>query len=207
MQKRWLVLTLVLAVTLAACGTNPAPTISPGTPPPEASAAFQKILADCWGVAQMKEIDAKKEEHIKAFDCARERLLGLARDYPNFAETHRVLGWGYFYKNQDTAAARAEYQRAADIYRAQGKKADEADMYRRLALLYMSPTDTTRGCELLVQSLALDPQNSLTQQALATYFCLATPTPPTLLTPPPPAPNPTQRVPAPPLTVTPTRQP
>ena len=109
MKRLGLVLLLTLAAVLAACATNAAPSIPPGTPPPEAYARFQKILAECWGVAQMKDIDANNPLHIPAFDCARDPLLKLAQDYQNFPETHRVLGWGYYYKNRDEAAARAEY--------------------------------------------------------------------------------------------------
>lgn len=179
MKEFWLGVIISLAIFLTACDSNAntTPTIPPGTPPPEASATFQKILADCWGVADMKEIDSKKPAHLIAFDCARERLLKLGQDYPNFAEAHRVLGWGYNFKNHDEAAARAEYQRAAEIYHTQGKTVDEADMYRRLGLLYMSPTDTTRGCQLFLRSLSLDPQNGETQKDIQSFFCLGTPTP------------------------------
>jgi tetratricopeptide (TPR) repeat protein len=190
MKRLGIVLLFTLAAVLAACATNAAPSIPPGTPPPEAYARFQKILAECWGVAQMKDIDANNPLHIPAFDCARDPLLKLAQDYQNFPETHRVLGWGYYYKNRDEAAARAEYQRALDIYHAQARTAEEADMYRRLGLLYMTPTDQTAGCKLLLRSQALDPTLTVTLQALQAYSCLQTATPANLLTVPAPLPNP-----------------
>jgi hypothetical protein len=203
MRNLGLALLFTLTAVLAACAGNAPPSIPAGTPPPEANARFNKILSDCWHVAEMKEIDINNPAHVPLFDCARDPLLALARDYGNFPEPHRVLAWGYYYRNHDESAARLEYQRALDIYHAQGKTVEEADMYRRLGLLYMTPNDQSEGCRLLLKSQALDPTITTTLQAIEAYSCNQTATPANRATVPAPGPNPTAGSPAPALAPTP----
>lgn len=161
----------VLLVTIASCAAEP-PT---PTPVPAAGVILQQILADCWGVTQLKDLDATRPDHTRAFECARPRLLEMARTYPDAAEPHRLLAWGYYFALQDENAARAEYERAADIYGARAHPIEQADMFVQLASIAFK-YDQTRGCALLLQALALDTANARATQLLRNFGCLV-PTP------------------------------
>lgn len=167
----------VFAMLAAGCSAEPA---TP-TPVPVAGTVLQQILTDCWGVSQLKALDGTRPDHTRAFECARLRLLDMARRYPNAAEPHRLLAWGYYFALQDENAARAEYERAAQIYGARARPLEQAEMFVQLASLAFK-YDQTRGCALLSQALALDPANARAAQLRRNFNCLAstpvaTPTP------------------------------
>lgn len=140
-------------------GCAPAPTPTP-TPALAAGVVLQKILNTCWGVSQIKDLDGTRADHVKAFECARPRLLEMARAYAQEAEIHRVLAWGYFYALKDEAAAQAEYERAAEIYAQQGRTSDQAELLVRIAIQFTMSRDQRRGCTLLAQAAQLDSQNA-----------------------------------------------
>ncbi|MGE5141718.1 MAG: hypothetical protein ACM3JD_19810 [Rudaea sp.] len=167
-------LLLLLSAGLAAC-TGAAATSTP-TAAPAAGVVLQKILNDCWGVTQLTELDGRRQDHKDGFACARTRLLQMARDYPDAAEPHRVLAWGYLYAMQDEAAAVAEYERAAQIYGREGFKSEQAAILLQLGQLAMQH-DRRSGCGLLNQAADLDPQNSRAAQLLQNFQCVPHGTP------------------------------
>lgn len=160
-------------VAAAACAAN-AP---PPSPPPAAGVVLQQILNDCWGVTRLKELDGTRPDHTRAFECARTRLLQMTRTYPDAAEPHRLLAWGYYFAIQDEDAARAEYERAAQIYGTHARQPEQAEMLVQLASLAFKH-DRGRGCALLQQALALDAGNARAAQLLRNFGCLVAPTPP-----------------------------
>ncbi len=159
------------------------PACSSGTPPPPTAApaagvVLQKILNDCWGVTQIKDLDGNRKDHTDAFGCAKPRLLKMAWDYPDAAEPHRVLAWGYLYAMNDNAAAQAEYERAAEIYGKQGKTTDQADILVRIAQLAIQ-YDRQSGCNFLQQAATLDAQNERIKTLLQNFECIPRPAAPT----------------------------
>ncbi len=168
-------LSLALAVVAAACGTA-APRPTP-TPPLAAEAVLQKILNDCWGVSRIQDLDGNRADHVKAFECARPRLLLMGQTYAQAAEPHRVLAWGYLYALKDDQAAEAELERAAQIYARLGQTADQADMLVRIAIQLTMPTDARRGCSLLAQAAGLDPQDASITTYLQNFNCIPRTTP------------------------------
>jgi len=163
----------VFALLVAGCGAEP---VTP-TPVPADQVVLEQILADCWGVSQLKALDGTRSDHTRAFECARLRLLDMARRYPDAAEPHRLLAWGYYFALQDENAARAEYIRAAQIYGARARPVEQAEMLVQLASLAFK-YDQTRGCALLAQALALDAANARAAQLRRNFGCPApTPTP------------------------------
>ncbi len=167
---------LVLALA-AACA--PKATQTP-TLAPAAGVVLQKILNECWGVFQIKELDGTRADQVKAFECARLRLLDMARVYPNTAEPHRVLAWGYLYALKDETAAQAEYERAADIYAAQGRTTDQAEMLVRIAVQMTMTHDQRRGCVLLEQAAELDPKNARISTLRQNFNCIPRATSPAI---------------------------
>lgn len=139
--------------------------------PPAAGVVLQQILSDCWGVTQLKELDGTRADHTRAFECARPRLLEMTRTYPDAAEPHRLLAWGYYFAHQDEDAARAEYERAAQLYGARARPIEQAEMFVQLASIALK-YDQTSGCELLLQALALDTTNERAAQLLRNFGCL-----------------------------------
>lgn len=172
-MRAWIYLSTLLLLTAVGCVAVP-----PSTPAlPSANAALQAILMDCWGVSQLKELDGTRLDHTRAFECARPRLLEMTRTYADAAEPHRLLAWGYYFALQDEDAARAEYERAAEIYRAQGHPTEEAEMLVQLASIAFK-YDRARGCAILQNAAQIDASNSRAAQLLRNFGCLATPTPP-----------------------------
>ena len=164
-----MVLALLFVAGLAACA-GAAPTRT-RTPAPAAGVVLQNILNDCWGVTQLTELDGRRQDHKNGFACARARLLQMARDYPDAAEPHRILAWGYLYALQDEPAAVAEYERAAEIYARGGFKSEQAAILLQLGQLAMQH-DRRSGCDLLNQSAELDPQDGRTAQLLQNFQCV-----------------------------------
>lgn len=174
---------LGLILSAAACASAPP---SPASPPTSAK-VLQNILGDCWGVAALKDLDGTRAEHTGAFECARTRLLQMARAYPDAAEPHRLLAWGYYFALKDEDAARAEYERAAEIYAAQGRTSEQAEMLVQLASLALK-YDRSRGCDLLQEAVTTDPKNARAAQLIHNFACVSATVPPAT---PPPAPTPT----------------
>jgi hypothetical protein len=160
-------LALFIFLLSVACGASATPT---PTPAPAAGVVLQQILTDCWGVTQLKDLDGTRPDHVRAFECARTRLLTMAQDYPDAAEPHRLLAWGYLYALDDEAAAQAEYERAAEIYEARNRPQDQSEMLIRLAMLAV-PHDLDRGCELLKQATEVDAENVRAPQLLQNFAC------------------------------------
>ena len=182
MPQRWAIaFALAALLSMTACAPNVTPT---ATPAPAAGAVLQRILGDCWGVAEFKDLDGTRPDHVRGFECARTRLLEMARQYPEAAESHRILAWGFLYADKDEAAALAEYERAAQIYAEQGHVADEADILMRIAVQLTMQHDQQSGCNLLKQAATLDPQNSRVPVFLRNFNCVqVTEVPPAKLTP------------------------
>jgi len=157
---------------LGGCAAN----IATPPPPPAAGVVLSQILADCWGVTQLKELDGTRPDHTRAFECARTRLLQMTRTYPDAAEPHRLLGWGYYFAIQNEDAARAEYERAAEIYGAHGRLAEQSEMLVQLASLAFKH-DRARGCALLQQAVAIEAENARAAQLLRNFDCVVTPVP------------------------------
>jgi hypothetical protein len=107
----------------------------------------------------------------------------MTRVYPDAAEPHRLLAWGYFYALQDEDAARAEYERAAEIYQARGRTPEQAEMLVQLASLAFK-YDPGRGCILLQQAAAIDPTNARASLLLRNFGCPTNVTPMPLSTAP-----------------------
>jgi hypothetical protein len=166
-----LVSAIGLAALVLAVGCSSSATPTP-TPAPAAGAVLQRILGDCWGVTEYKDLDGTRPDHVRGFECARTRLLGMAQLYPEAAESHRILAWGFLYADKDEAAAQAEYQRAAQIYAAQGNTVDEADILVRIAVQITMQHDQQTGCNLLEQAAKLDPQNSRVPIFLRNFECI-----------------------------------
>lgn len=163
---------------VAAC----APAVEPPPAHPTAGVTLETILADCWGLAQLRELDGTRLDHTRAFECARPRLLQMTRAFPDVAEPHRLLAWGYYFALKDEDAARAEYERAAEIYRAGSRSTEEAEMLVQLASLTFK-YDRQRGCSLLQSAAQMDTANTRAAQLLRNFGCLVTPSP--LATPSP----------------------
>ena len=144
--------------------------------PPPAAVVLQTILGDCWGTTQLRDLDGTRLDHTRAFECARPRLLEMTRAYPGSAEPHRLLAWGYYFALQDEDAARAEYERAAEIYRVGGRQPEQAEMLVQLASLAFKH-DRLRGCTLLQTAAQMDGANARAAQLLRNFGCLATPPP------------------------------
>ena len=175
---------LLAGISACAPASSPTPTLAPA-----AGVVLQKILNDCWGVNEIKDLDGNSADQVRAFGCARTRLLAMARAYPDAAEPHRVLAWGYLYGMKDDATAQAEYERAADIYAQQGLTSDEADMLFQISQLTM-PYDQLRGCDLMQQAAQLDPQNARIPVLLQNFNCGPRATPGATRTSPAPAASP-----------------
>ncbi len=179
---RWSgILGLAMLLLAAACNSGVTPT---PTPAPAAGVVLTKILGDCWGVKEFKELDGTRPDHTRAFECARKRLLEMAQQYPEAAEPHRVLAWGFLYALKDEAAAQAEYERAAEIYAQQDHPVEQADVLVRIAVQLTMQYDRRSGCDLLTQAAALDPQNSRILVLLRNFDCISpTVVPPATIAP------------------------
>jgi hypothetical protein len=156
---------IVLLVNVACAAAEP---ITPALP--ASGIVLQQILADCWGVTQLKELDGTRPEHTRGFECARPRLLQMARTYPDAAESHRLLAWGYYFALQDEDAARAEYERAAQIYEKNAHPTEQSEMLVQIASIALK-YDFTRGCTLLTRALSLDTTNARASQLLHNFGC------------------------------------
>lgn len=191
------VVVLAACSLTAACGPGATPT---ATPAPAAGAVLQRILGDCWGVAEFKDLDGTRPDHVRGFECARTRLLEMAQQYPEAAEPHRILAWGFLYADKNEAAAQAEYELAAQIYSSQGHTVEQADILVRIAVQLTMQHDQRSGCDLLKQAALLDPQNARVPVFLRNFECVPLTAVPSATLPPAAA---TSTVSAPPPSLTP----
>lgn len=159
--------------TTNASGANAGPTSAPR--PSElgnsaGDAALIAVLRRCWNVSDTRQLNGSNPAHRDAFDCARQALLDIVRNHPGYALVHRVLAWGYFYKDNDTAKAINEYRAAANIYKAQGNKQGESEARMRLALLLVS-NNLAQGCAELAAAANLDPTNDRALDYYKAFNC------------------------------------
>ncbi len=157
----------VISVTKPS-GTNGGPTPVPGPSALGSSAgdgALLSVLQRCWNVSDTRQLNGNNPAHRDAFDCARQALFDIVKNYPGYALVHRVLAWGYFYKDNDAGKAIGEYRAAANAYKAQGDLVGESETRMRLALLLVSD-NTAQGCAELAAAANLDKNN---QRALDYY--------------------------------------
>lgn len=123
-----------------------------------ADAALVAILRQCWNISDTRLLNGNNPAHRNAFDCARSPLLGMVKTYPSYPLVHRVLAWGYFYKDNNSANAIAEYRAAVTLYKAQSNKSGESEARMRLALLLVSSSQS-QGCAELALAGNVDPTN------------------------------------------------
>ncbi|MBI4675335.1 MAG: PD40 domain-containing protein [Chloroflexi bacterium] len=159
--------------TTNAPGANTGPTSVPRPSELGNSAgdgALIAVLRRCWNVSDTRQLNGNNPAHRDAFDCARQALLDIVRNYPGYALVHRVLAWGYFYKDNDPAKAINEYRAAANIYKAQGNAAGESEARMRLALLLVS-NNLAQGCAELAAAANLDPTNDRALDYYSAFNC------------------------------------
>jgi hypothetical protein len=132
--------------------------------------ALIAVLQRCWNVSDTRQLNGNNPAHRTAFDCARQALLDIAKNYPGYALVYRVLAWGYFYKDNNPAKAIEAYRAAADVYKAQGNAAGESEARMRLALLLVS-SNLAQGCAELVAAANLDRNNERALDYYSAFNC------------------------------------
>lgn len=132
--------------------------------------ALVSVLQRCWNVNDTRQLNGNSQAHRDAFNCARQLLLDIVQKFPAYALVHRVLAWGYFYKDNDTSKAIAEYRAAANIYNAQGDATGESDARMRLALL-LAASNQAQGCAELARAATLDPSNERASDYYSAFNC------------------------------------
>ncbi|MGB8645549.1 MAG: hypothetical protein WCF84_09945 [Anaerolineae bacterium] len=178
-------LLVISLITPTSVPTQPPPTetltftVPLGTPPPTslpelgttaADAALVNILQRCWQVSDPRQLNGNLPAHRDAFECARSAFLDLARANPHYALVHRLLAWGYFYKDNNTAQAAAEYRTAAEIYHSVGDPAGESEARMRLGLLLIA-SSRSQGCSEFSLAANLYPANDRASQYYTAYTC------------------------------------
>ncbi len=128
------------------------------------------ILKRCWNVSDTRQLNGNLPEHRNAFECARQLLLDLAANYPAYALVHRVLAWGYFYKDNDPTKALNSYRIAVNLYNAQGNKTGESEARMRYALLLAS-SNVAQACRELALASNLDPLNDRAADYYRAFNC------------------------------------
>jgi hypothetical protein len=135
-----------------------------------ADAALVAVLQRCWGVAEIRLLNGNLAAHRNNFECARASLLAIVQNYPAYPLVHRVLAWGYFYKDQNQQKAIAEYRTAVNLYKQQGNKVGESEARMRLALLIIG-SNQTQGCAELALAANLDPTNDRAADYYSAFRC------------------------------------
>jgi WD40-like Beta Propeller Repeat len=135
-----------------------------------ADAALVAILQRCWHLSDPSQLNGTLAEHRDAFDCARADLANLAQNYPSYPLVHRVIAWGYIYKDNDISKAVQEYTQAATLYHAQGDRVGESASRMRLGLLLAS-TSLAQACSEIAQAGNLDPTNDRALTYYGSYGC------------------------------------
>lgn len=132
--------------------------------------ALIAVLQRCWNVSDTRQLNGNSPAHRTAFECARQPLLDIVTTYPAYALVHRVLAWGYFYKDSSPAKAIEEYRAAANIYSAQSNSSGESEARMRLALLLIS-SNQVQGCNELAKAGNVDPSNVRALDYYAAFNC------------------------------------
>lgn len=135
-----------------------------------ADAALVSILQRCWGISDTRLLNGNNPAHRNAFECARQPLLQVAQNYPTYPFVHRVLAWGYFYKDNNSQKAISAYRTAANLYKQQGNKTGESEARMRLALLLVG-TNPVQGCNELALATNLDPTNDRALDYYSAFKC------------------------------------
>lgn len=135
-----------------------------------ADAALIATLQRCWNVSDTRQLNGNNPAHRAAFNCARQPLLDIVKNYPAYALVHRVLAWGYFYQDNNPAQAIEAYRAAAKVYHAQGDAAGESEARMRLALLLVSG-NLPQGCAELVAAANLDKTNERALDYYSAFNC------------------------------------
>ncbi len=161
--------TVTLAPSLTAAATLSA-TVTPQLGNTPADLALSAILQRCWQVNDPTGLDSSLKLHRDGFDCARGSLLDLARSSPAYPPVHRLLAWGYYYKDNNPSQAVSEYRTAANLYRQNGNRAGESDIRLRLGLILVG-TSQAQGCNELMLAESLAPENEQAGRYADTYDC------------------------------------
>jgi len=132
--------------------------------------ALVAVLQRCWNVSDTRQLNGNNPAHRNAFDCARQPLLDITKNYPGYALVYRVLAWGYFYKDENPAKAIEAYRAAANIYHAQKNAAGESEARMRLALLLVSG-NLPQGCAELAAAANLDRTNERALDYYSAFNC------------------------------------
>lgn len=159
----------------ASAGTSAGTPVARSTTQPAlgtgaADAALVAILQSCWHVTDPRQLNGNKAEDRDAFDCARARLLSLAQDYPNYALVHRVLAWGYYFKDNNVSKSQEEYRTAVTLYQRAGDKVGESEARMRLGLLLVGG-NRSLACGELSLAATLDRTNDRALQYYKAYQC------------------------------------
>ena len=162
----------IISVTTPS-GTNSAPTPVQGASTLGNAAGDKALLAvlqRCWNVSDTRQLNGNNPAHREAFECARQPLLDIVKFYPTYGLVHRILAWGYFYKDNDSAKAVGEYRAAANVYKAQGDAAGESESRMRLALLLISG-NLAQGCAELATAANVDKNNERALDYYSAFNC------------------------------------
>ncbi|MGE5141685.1 MAG: TolB family protein [Rudaea sp.] len=138
-----------------------------------------------------RQMNGANAAHRDAFACGREALVNLAGNYRTYALVHRVLAWGYFYKDNDLQKAIQEYRTAANLYHSANDTIGESESRMRLGLL-LATSSRSQACAELASAGNLNPQNDRALQYYQSYACASVASRPVAgSTPvrPPPAPQ------------------
>ncbi len=167
---------LPATATLSATGTitGSVPDAQPTTPPElgnsAADAQLVSILQSCWHVGDPRQLNGNNPAHRDAFDCARARLISLAQSYPNYGLVHRVIAWGYYYKDNNLEKAIAEYRVAANAYHQVNDASGESEARMRLGLLLIA-SSRSAACTEFALAGNLDSSNSRAIEYYDAYTC------------------------------------
>ncbi len=135
-----------------------------------ADAALVAILQQCWHVSDPHQLNGQNTAHVQAYDCARGLLASVAQNYPSYALVHRVIAWGYFYKDNSISKAIQEYATAATLYHQGGDRTGESEARMRLGLLLVA-TSHSQACSELAQAGNLDATNDRAVTYYNAYGC------------------------------------
>jgi hypothetical protein len=146
--------------------------------PPElghtsADGALVAVLQNCWHVSDPRQLNGQNAAHVAAYDCARGPLANIAQNYPSYGMVHRLIAWGYYYKDNAVSMAAQEYSTAATLYHQEGDRVGESEARMRLGLLLVA-TSRSQACAELAQAGSLDPTNDRATTYYEAYACRTT---------------------------------
>lgn len=167
----------ILTATIPVTGTNPvAGVATPNLSQPveigntAADAALVAVLQTCWHVSDPRLLNGNQTDQKNAFDCARGGLANIVQTYPTYALVHRVIAWGYYYKDNSISKAVQEYQTSATLYHQGNDPVGESEARMRLGLLLVT-TNRSQACGELAQAGNLDPKNDRSITYYNAYAC------------------------------------